>query len=892
MLRRFLLFFILLPLIAIPVYAQQSASLWIRYVSSQNKVEVNLNVELSKPDKREKLQQAFAASTGLSPGQLEIEYDKGFPDEEIPPSLSLSALLSNSSERGVLAGQLDLERLRESLKEQGISHLQVSTYAPARTSVGQVRVGEKLVEAPTRRRYQPTLLPLTEPLKPLTFRFGWSIAEQLQILVPMLLCLLAPLLIVLGWRWRAAKALQERNSEEARQAILSGYLRLVNPISILFGTVWMGVTLGLRPERLLPPPQAITDNITRSVLMVSLPPILVLLGISAIAHGLVKKVDPNRAGLKEVLVQAGGQYLIQLAPFLCWLLAVTTLVASRFFPGMIGLITGRGILTSLYSQLPLSDRLRLLVDDRFFLGLGWIACALVVRPLLSVILSPPSGMVTVVLPAGALLSRLEQLAKQAGVIVRQAILFYTGSHQIANAFAASGNVVALTDTLVRTLTRREVDAVMAHELTHLKLRHTLFGQVFNSPLITIPLIVVLSWRIPLFQQYNYVAIPGLILALQLLGMLTSRYFERAADIGAAKLTGDPVALIHGLGKLGRLNGSPENWSRWEEPLLTHPTTKRRAENLIRAGLLVPEALNETQPQEDFYPLPSFPEQPVVSPEVRQQRMSLFFSLMLVSMVLLPVVLVHLLNRVIPETVPGRLWLSIPVVLGVSLATLVLLARKLGVRTDKGIEQQLRTRLGVAATEPLFALSPGTLPRHFSTPGAWDYGAITLSENSLVFHGERGTVSLPRTEQVSIRRVPGMPGLVPMEALLVTWEGRESTAVRLSPMSGASLTDWQQQLDMLEQHLNAWRNAPEPMPEPESLPVFPRMEGDTPRTMANPKRYWATFRLIGFAITAATLLSGLPPMALLVTLLPLIVMLIQERTKLLRFAEKHAPAPGG
>jgi heat shock protein HtpX len=182
--------------------------------------------------------------------------------------------------------------------------------------------------------------------------------------------------------------------------------------------------------------------------------------------------------------------------------------------------------------------------------------------------------------------------------------------QVPNAFATGRNpknaVVAVTTGIMSQLNRQELQAVLGHELSHIKNRDvtvitiasffatiaayiTQWGMFLGmgrdrrngSAIIIVYLASILVWIISFF----------LIRAL-------SRYRELAADRGAVVVTGDPSALASALMKIsGRMNTIPqEDLRRVEganaffiipavkgfsvtELISTHPSLERRLEQL-------------------------------------------------------------------------------------------------------------------------------------------------------------------------------------------------------------------------------------------------------------------------------------------------------------------------
>src|SRR4029077_5667388 len=100
----------------------------------------------------------------------------------------------------------------------------------------------------------------------------------------------------------------------------------------------------------------------------------------------------------------------------------------------------------------------------------------------------------------------------------------------------------------------------------------------------------------------------------------ARRFEFVADATSVRTTGDPEAMITGLVKLHRLNLLPLQWGKWNEKLLTHPSTVRRAEAIARVAQIpnsyvaqllersVQESASQPAAREpdvaEHYPLPS------------------------------------------------------------------------------------------------------------------------------------------------------------------------------------------------------------------------------------------------------------------------------------------------
>ena len=200
----------------------------------------------------------------------------------------------------------------------------------------------------------------------------------------------------------------------------------------------------------------------------------------------------------------------------------------------------------------------------------------------------------------------ERLASRAGISKPQLAVYPS---DLPNAFALglsrTQGVISVSSGLLRLLSHREVEGVLAHELAHLKNRDSrlslsagLFVQaigILSNAFGFLMLLLFLSgaWitvgagLLPL--AFLAATAPYAAYALQAALMRTR---ERLADRDAALLTGDPRALASALQKLeqyGRyLRGlyrrfrfiytaEAETGPAW---LRTHPTTEDRVQNLL------------------------------------------------------------------------------------------------------------------------------------------------------------------------------------------------------------------------------------------------------------------------------------------------------------------------
>ncbi len=152
---------------------------------------------------------------------------------------------------------------------------------------------------------------------------------------------------------------------------------------------------------------------------------------------------------------------------------------------------------------------------------------------------------------------VRNLARRAGLPKPRIAIAET---PIPNAFATGRSrkraVVAVTEGLLQTLNREELEAVIGHELSHIKNRDMMVLTV-SSFLATV------AWFIMRYAFYaslwsrrrdNSAIIIGVASAIIwfvsfLLIRALSRYREFSADRGSAIITGNPSALINALKKI-------------------------------------------------------------------------------------------------------------------------------------------------------------------------------------------------------------------------------------------------------------------------------------------------------------------------------------------------------
>lgn len=171
---------------------------------------------------------------------------------------------------------------------------------------------------------------------------------------------------------------------------------------------------------------------------------------------------------------------------------------------------------------------------------------------------------------------VEELANQANLPMPKV---YIINDDTPNAFATGRNpahaAVAATSGIISILTREELAGVMAHELTHVNNRDTLISSIAATIGGAIAMLANMAQFALIFghrgsNNENNSSSTGTFLmmilapiAASLIQLAVSRSREYEADAGAARLTGNPLALASALEKL-------ENFSHYR----TMPTAEQ------------------------------------------------------------------------------------------------------------------------------------------------------------------------------------------------------------------------------------------------------------------------------------------------------------------------------
>ena len=359
---------------------------------------------------------------------------------------------------------------------------------------------------------------------------------------------------------------------------------------------------------------------------------------------------------------------------------------------------------------------------------------------------------------GELLARARDVAARAGVSLR-GVKILSGGEDSPAAFAARTRDIVLSRSLVSGFARREVDAVMAHELSHLRRPNRASARlggflVVGAVLTTVLVPATLPW-IPLL-------LPPAFLAHRAI----RRRNEFVADADGAAWSADPEAFITGLARVTLAHRMPMEWPLWSRALMPHPSTLDRVRVLARRAGLGDERLQEliaaaSVPAADSYSIPAA----AASAFTAAERKRLNVRLTLVS-------------------------LAIPVAFGVAAPFIgYFVAFAAGAIAACLLpewvlhQSRSRARAALSSRSGIFTgFSPSVEPRIYEGSFDYDWGFAAFENGCLVFRGDRCSWSIPRSGIERIWSSPGPFNWMPRPVLCVGL--KSGPAFTLRPFDGA------------------------------------------------------------------------------------------------------------
>lgn len=183
--------------------------------------------------------------------------------------------------------------------------------------------------------------------------------------------------------------------------------------------------------------------------------------------------------------------------------------------------------------------------------------------------------------SGRLFNRAMRLAKRAGVKLERVSVVPAGVGRLSNAFSR-GHEIAVTDNFGEYLDSPELDAVIAHELGHVKGRH---GWIRLKALASIYL---LAYMIALIVPRAQTFLRGVVMIVLLQSTLLVYYYicrrqEYYCDAKAAEFSRDSETAIRSLMAMLEPADVPLRQSKWVEMYMTHPSLENRIAAIRRTA---------------------------------------------------------------------------------------------------------------------------------------------------------------------------------------------------------------------------------------------------------------------------------------------------------------------
>jgi Zn-dependent protease with chaperone function len=674
----------------------------------------------------------------------------------------------------------------------------------------------------------------------ITFSFGYSETSVRRAAAILALVLVAPVLFVF---WLGRKALSSPAADKA--AVWFSYMRY---LQWTLTSSLIGWWIASESIHLIPLLKFLSTGSLASawrfpvtgIIVDWIPPCLVWILCFALSHPVQEKLRGLQWTRRELVLQGVYSVCAALIPLALFLTGLQTLGSAGFQKGLL-----------------------------------WFVAAFVVRLIAAGALQKLMGTQPQALTTGDLRDHAFGMAERLGVKLQQVYVVPAGKGQMANAFARTGNAIAFTDFLLERMSRAEVNYILGHELTHLRLKHP--GKVAAARIASMfGAFLVVGIAMPLGMESPILRYGVILAIVTFIPLFWSRRFEYAADAGAVEVNGDPRPAISALFKISSLNMMPFHWSKWSEKWLTHPSSLRRAQAIARKAGIPVEQIQEIASaniaQTDHYILPATvaPGAKILSTQKKLKSSVRATFAMLHAMILVPAAFAWLARYYAADPVLHRtLYLAGPVAAFVSYLMLANFAALSGLpELIVSLKDKLKKE-GVEADAwggITVGFAPAASPRVYELNTNWDIGSLFIRSDRLCYCGEETKFALRRNEITAIVLGPGLPGLVTNRRIYIAWKdaGQErGGAFNLGSIEGSSLLELKRKTAQLEKILQNWRKASaDGRPLPPQLaelrsPIIGAVTGVAPNAHWKFGRVFKELFLTGAIAIVVAVLCGLP-----------------------------------
>jgi Zn-dependent protease with chaperone function len=432
-----------------------------------------------------------------------------------------------------------------------------------------------------------------------------------------------------------------------------------------------------------------------------------------------------------------------------------------------------------------------------------------------------AGASLLLLKSGALKERISYMAARVGRPQIKAYISFSARSQAAAAFTLPGKNIYLTASLVRSLSKREVDAVAAHELSHTGIPGR--GQwmalafamlLFEFPLRELLFTGIMGWCVAML-------IP---LTIFFVSLRKTRRSEFAADAGAVALCGDPRAMISSLARISRNNKSPLEWNAAVEWFAPHPSTLKRIRALAAASKIDASELEalcgNDQPGEHYEIPQETSDEAIFTLQWQKTNGGIYGWAVLFSCSGAGLLVARLLMAF-----PGAGVVSL--LAGIALGCVLTkgFAATLMASNYARLRRKLETRLGVSGQ--LVGLAIDSKPRLYNSFRFSDAGLLRFEGGRLCYQSERIMIALNPADVVEVSMVAASPSNWFRQQPMVRFRLPESgdvSAFILHPVT------WLPSQGRLLRYLERWR-VEQTSQEPTSISGFNAIAGQPFRNPA-------------------------------------------------------------
>ncbi len=169
------------------------------------------------------------------------------------------------------------------------------------------------------------------------------------------------------------------------------------------------------------------------------------------------------------------------------------------------------------------------------------------------------------LEAGPLRDRIEALQSRGGVRFGEIHVWDFGGSALVNAAAVGAippfRYLFLSKGLLRHLNPEEIEAVVGHEMGHVRHHHILFYAVVTFSTFSALAFLIARPALPPVQEL-LLLLGGMLLYFRLVFGFLSRHFEREADLFSLEVTGSATPLCRALERIALISGNIRSAPSW------------------------------------------------------------------------------------------------------------------------------------------------------------------------------------------------------------------------------------------------------------------------------------------------------------------------------------------